>query len=270
MKILWQNISTFDIPGVSDAQTMWGALENHIRGLLFSDTAVDFSYLSKASYFVASKYMELLNNVYVLDALVARESDGYDAAIIGCFNDPGLWEARESLGIPVIGVGESAMMAACMLGRNFGVVTVRKKLIPMVEDNVRRYGLESRLAPGSPIRSCELDEKYYPGMFTNPAEKAIPLFEAEAQRLVDDGAEVVIAGCASLGPALSMAGYRKVAGTRVPVISGADVAVKIAEGLGHLRKSSELSTSKALKYQKLPQSIFDMIRDGMGITDRGA
>lgn len=266
MKILWQNISTKEIPGVPDAAAMWSGLRRHIKGLFFQDTEVDFAHIKKASYFVASKYMELLNNVYILDELIRNEEKGYDAAIIGCFNDPGLWEARESLSIPVIGVGEAGMMTACLIGRNFGVVTVRKKLIPFVEENVRRYGLESRLIRGTPIRSCELDEKLYPQMFIEPEKIAIPPFEEQAKKLVEDGAEVVVVGCASLGPALSLAGYRVVPGSRVPVLNATAAAVKLAEALGHLRQTLGLSTSKALKYQRLPGPILNGIRHSLGFT----
>jgi allantoin racemase len=264
MKILFQNISTRAIPGVPDAEKMWNGIGNHILSLTMPDTIVDFAYLSRASYFVASKYMEMLNSVYILNSLISKVGMGYDAAVIGCFNDPGLWEARESLDIPIIGIGESAMHAACMLGRNFGVVTVRKKLIPVVEDNVRRYGLESRLIRQNPIRSCELDEKLYPAMFSDPVNIAVPPFEAEAKKLVADGAEVVVVGCASLGPALSLAGYRLVSGTRVPVIDATAIAVKMAEALGQLGKTLGLSTSKALKYQSLPKPIVDGIRSSLG------
>jgi allantoin racemase len=263
MKILWQNISTREIPGVPDADEMWDALGEHINGLKFSGTDFEFGFLPRASYLVASKYMELLNDAYILDELIKREPS-FDAAIIGCFNDPGLCEARESLRIPVVGVGEAAMLAACMLGRNFGVVTVRKKLIPIIEENVRRYGLESRLAGPTPIRSCELDEKLYPAMLARPKEIAVPAFEAQAKALAEDGAEVVVVGCASLGPALSLAGYNVVAGTRVPVVNGTSVAVKFAEALGSLKRDLGLATSKALKYQSLPRPIFDGIRQSLG------
>ncbi len=263
MKILWQNISTREIPGVPDAGDMWSALESHVNDLKSAETVVRFEFLTSASYFVASRYMEMLNNVRILDGLIKNEG-GHQAAIIGCFNDPGLWEARESLSIPVVGVGEAAMLAACMLGRNFGVVTVRRKLIPIIEDNVRRYGLESRLAGREPIRSCEIDEKLYPAMLADPASIAVPAFEQQAKALASDGAEVVVVGCASLGPALSMAGYNLVSGTRVPVVNGTAVAVKVAEALASLNEILGLTTSKALKYQRLPDAIFDGMRKSLG------
>jgi hypothetical protein len=55
-----------------------------------------------------------------------------------------------------------------------------------------------------------------------------------------------------------------VRGTRVPVINGPAVAIKMAESLGFLGKALGVSTSKALKYQKLPQAIVDGIRQGLG------
>jgi len=263
VRLLWQNISTRDVPGMPEAGTMWAALEKHIAGLAFPHNSFDFDYLPRASYFVASKYMELLNDACILDRLIKNE-EGHGAAIIGCFNDPGLQEARESLSIPVIGVGEAGMLLACMLGRNFGVVTVRRKLIPIIEDNVRRYGLESRLIRRDPIRSCELDEKLYPAMFDLPARTAVPPFEEQARLMAEDGAEVVVVGCASLGPALSLAGYNKVEGTRVPVVNATAAAVKFAEAAAYLSENLGLSTSKALKYQSLPRPIFDGIRASLG------
>jgi hypothetical protein len=50
----------------------------------------------------------------------------------------------------------------------------------------------------------------------------------------------------------------------VPVINGPAVAIKMAESLGFLGKALGVSTSKALKYQKLPQAIVDGIRQGLG------
>jgi len=241
VKVLWQNISTRDIPGVPEAEKMWVSLEKHVSGLAFQETSFDFNYLSRSSYFVASSYMELLNNAYILDGLIKSE-EGHDAAIIGCFNDPGLQEARESLSIPVIGVGEAGMLLACMLGRNFGVVTVRR----------------------DPIRSCELDEKLYPAMFELPAKIAVPPFEEQAKKMAEDGAEVVVVGCASLGPALSLAGYNSVGGARVPVINATAAAVKMAEAAACLKERLGLSTSKALKYQPLPRVILEGMRQNLG------
>lgn len=43
---------------------------------------------------------------------IAAERDGYDAFVIGHFQEPGLLEARGTLDIPVIGLGEASLLAA--------------------------------------------------------------------------------------------------------------------------------------------------------------
>src|SRR3974377_2111529 len=49
---------------------------------------------------------------------------GYDAFIIGHFQEPGLLEVRGALDIPVIGLGEANLLAALSMGRRLGLVTI--------------------------------------------------------------------------------------------------------------------------------------------------
>jgi Asp/Glu/hydantoin racemase len=55
---------------------------------------------------------------------IDAERHGYDAFVIGHFQDPGLYELRSALSIPVIGVGEATLFAAAQLGRRLGLVTL--------------------------------------------------------------------------------------------------------------------------------------------------
>ena len=56
--------------------------------------------------------------------------DNYDAIILGCAGDPGLRPLRELPNIPVIGPAESAFHTACMMGDQFGVITILEAGIP--------------------------------------------------------------------------------------------------------------------------------------------
>ena len=69
--------------------------------------------------------------------------EGYDAFLIGNIADPGLHEAREIANIPVLGLCESALHVACMMGANFSLVTINEKFTPRIVENVVRYGLRS-------------------------------------------------------------------------------------------------------------------------------
>src|SRR5579871_2788540 len=46
-----------------------------------------------------------------------------DAYLVACFGDPGVDAARELTDAPVVGIGEAAFRAACLVGTRFGVVT---------------------------------------------------------------------------------------------------------------------------------------------------
>ncbi|CUH80967.1 Asp/Glu/Hydantoin racemase [Tropicibacter naphthalenivorans] len=74
----------------------------------------------------------------------AERDHGALAHIIACFDDTGLDAARALLNGPVVGLGEAAMHVASLLGHSFAVVTTLSRSVPILEDNVARYGFSSR------------------------------------------------------------------------------------------------------------------------------
>lgn len=79
-------------------------------------------------------------------ALMARHSEGCDAAVIAVSYDTGLRGARELLSIPVIGMTEAGLLTACMLGGRIGVVTFGRRVLPLYQELVTGYGLTARIA----------------------------------------------------------------------------------------------------------------------------
>ncbi|MGI8738227.1 MAG: aspartate/glutamate racemase family protein [Gammaproteobacteria bacterium] len=75
---------------------------------------------------------------------IKAEEQGYDAFVIGHFQEPGLIECRSAVDIPVIGLGEATMLHACTLGRTFGLVTINPIFIPWHRDQITRLGLSQR------------------------------------------------------------------------------------------------------------------------------
>lgn len=79
--------------------------------------------------------------------LVAKASDlGARAIIIGCFDDTALTAARKLANCPVIGIGQAAYHLAALAGARFSVVTTTAASIPILEENIRAYGLAQNLA----------------------------------------------------------------------------------------------------------------------------
>ncbi len=52
----------------------------------------------------------------VIGNALAAEKAGYDAFVIGHFQEPGLIEIRGTVDIPVIGLGEANLLAALSMG----------------------------------------------------------------------------------------------------------------------------------------------------------
>lgn len=163
-----------------------------------------------------------------LDAVVAAEATlellmaqhvGYDAFIIACFSAHGLNAAREQLSEPVFGIGEAAMLMACTLGHSFSVLTQPARSKPAVEEVVRGYGLWQRCAS---VRTVEMPVL---ALGDDEADTLARFADAGRRALEEDGAEVLVLGCAGL------AGFDKDLERElgVPVLDGVVCAVKMAE-----------------------------------------
>jgi len=126
---------------------------------------------------------------------IAAESGGYDAFLLGHFQDSGLHEIRAAVNIPVLGLGETTMLHACTLGQRIGLVTIHPTFIPWHREQIVRYGLVDRVigvtAMGSLgvedyVRACGDEEAF--ARVTEEFERAsAPLLAAGAEVLVPAG-----------------------------------------------------------------------------------
>lgn len=118
----------------------------------------------------------------------------FDMAIIGCFDDTGLAEARAEHGNRVIGIGDACYRRAAQLNARFAVLTTSPLSVPVLKQNISRSGFD-------PI--CT-------GVFASN----VPVLEFESARAVatermiaagralhlrDKGTDIVVLGCAGMG-----------------------------------------------------------------------
>lgn len=262
-KIVWVDIYTETVPKdvYPGACKIWPVMSQYLQSLVRKDTQLEIKYLQRSAYFVASSYMEMLNNIEIIDAVIEAEREGADAVIIGCAGDPALQQAREVVDIPVIGLLEASMHIAATLGHRFSVVVPSSRLIPVVEERIKLYGLQELALKHRPSRAFELNFDKFEEQLTNPRAEVIPAFEKAALSCIEEGAEVIIPACAYLGPGLISAGYQKVGATKVPIIDVSAVGVKMAEAMVELQRLTGLSTSKHCAYQlPLPADKLDHYR----------
>lgn len=150
-----------------------------------------------------------------------QNAPGHDAAIIGCFGDPGLKAARQELDIPVVGLAEAAMLMAHTLGGRYSVITFGQHHRINIADLARSYGLHPRLA------SVRIANVSYSAILSDPDQALEACVEAGKQALIQDGADVLILGG---GPVAGMA-PRISAMLDVPVLDSIVCATKLAESL---------------------------------------
>lgn len=187
----------------------------------------------------------------ILNKVVAAEREGVQAVIVDCMGDPGVIAARELVHIPVIGPAEASMHLAAMLAHRFSVLTVLESRIPMMEEQVQRYGLIGKLASvrafNIPVLDLEKDPEY-------TLERVISV---SATAVREDGAHAIVPGCTGLAGLAEkiQAGLAK-QGCEVPVLDPPSVAIKTAEtlvklGLSHSKRTYAAPNPKPYRWPGL-------------------
>lgn len=164
-----------------------------------------------------------------------------DAVVLAGFGNVGVFALKELLSIPVVSISESAQTVACMLGHKYSVLTMLRQFIPYQEDLVRLYRFEGKCAS---VRGINVNVE---NCVTN-RDSTLAELKQEIQKIVEnDGAEVVVLGCAGL------CGYDQALSelTGLPVLDPVTVAIPVAEML----VSCGLSQSKVRKFHAPPQQL---------------
>jgi allantoin racemase len=182
----------------------------------------------------------------LFEQLKKAEDSGYDAAVIGCSGDPGLFEARRMLHIPVTAPLEAALHVAATLRPRVAILVADGwEAHVLYRDLARHYGLEhliseiltvpmeypdpallARLMETDPARGCEMVLQRHRAVL---ADSALTL----AGGAVERGAGVIYAGC-TLWTGEMLDGMRRQ--LEVPVIDPAQVAVMVAVSAARTRR----------------------------------
>ncbi len=180
---------------------------------------------------------------------LAAERQGYDAFVIGHFQEPGLIECRGALDIPVIGLGEAAMLFACQVGRRFALVTIDPVFVPWHEEQVIRHGLDRRCAG---IGAITADLPRFMRAFADAGERQSMRedFARQVEPLVARGADVVIA--AGGLPMLLFAAEQPFTIAGALVLEGIATVLKTAEMAVALHRVTGVAASRRGLYAKAP------------------
>jgi allantoin racemase len=161
----------------------------------------------------------------VIRGAIQAEREGYDVFFMNHFQDVGLYDARATVNIPVVGLGEATLLHACTMGRKLGLLAINPAFIPTHAEQVNRYGLQQRIAG---IRAINANISDYMEAFASPAKKAAlqAIFEHEARRLIDAGADVIVP---TGGIPMMLFGEAGANVDGAPIVNGVPVVIKAAE-----------------------------------------
>src|SRR5262245_7088565 len=185
----------------------------------------------------------------VIGYALQAEKAGYDAFVLGHFQDPGLLEIRSSVDIPVIALGEANLLAALSMGQRIGLVTIDPIFISWHDRQVRGHGLGERYVGTAALK---MDLPRFMAAFTDQKTYVAVReeFVTQVRPLVAAGAEVIIP--AGGLPMLLFARERPFLIAGAPVLNGIAVVAKAAEMALALKDITKVFVSRRGTYAKAP------------------
>src|SRR5260221_11751376 len=180
------------------------------------------------------RWTEHLDTGEVIENAIEAQRSGCDAMLIGNIADPGLREVRELLTIPVLGLCETALHLACIMGGRFGLVTLNDKFTERVLENVARAGLSSRLAAVVKLGTAHLPSMDAAFHEAAARDEFAARFTEAARSASAQGADVLIPAGGGRRASLGSIGLHQVDGA--PVLNGIIALAKLGETAVRLQK----------------------------------
>jgi len=160
----------------------------------------------------------------MLEVIKTGIDSGVDGVVIACFDDTGINEARALSNIPVVGIGQAAYHASMLAGHTFSVITTLAVSLPVLEDNVKQFGVYPycRRIRASDVPVLDLEQ---PG---SNAEAKISQELGEA--IKEDNCDAIVLGCAGMTDLAARLSQQH----GVPVIDGVAAAAALVHALALL------------------------------------
>jgi allantoin racemase len=197
------------------------------KEILGPDTDVECIPVRNSATMVDCLYEALVFDMYIVEAGLRAEEEGYDAVIMDTVSDSGLYALRSRLSIPVIGPGMVSYAIAMILGKRFSIITMWDKWRHLYEKNLDTYHLWDKCAS---IRAVDIPPDVE-ALFAGKEEEMFTRLTEEARKAIDeDGAGVILLGSTTM----HQAGDYMSQHLPAPVINPGPVAIKITESLVQL------------------------------------
>lgn len=245
MRLLWQSFvdETENAP-------YFARLAGYLADIAAPGTTVDVKGMSPPDRDFG-RLTEFRCAILAVDNAIDAARQGYDAYVMGHFQDPGLYAARAAVSIPVIGAGETALHAAAQLGRRIGLVSIADVFEVWHYEQAERYGLRERIAGVAGLGAVPTDfNDAFAGDQAAHARMRTAFLDT-AMPLVAKGADVIVP--AGLLPGLLLAREKGFCVGHAPVVNPAALALKSAEMWVFLHQRDGLSPSRGPSFARAPE-----------------
>lgn len=122
---------------------------------------------------------------------VKSNARAYDAFVISCFSDPGLYAAREVTPRPVFGIAHSGLLTAAAIGGAVGVISIKGTSLPRHWRMYRAMGIANLVVGDRPIDTSVAE-------LANEDRVYVRMEETGRKLVEEDGADVLVLGCAGM------------------------------------------------------------------------
>ena len=155
------------------------------------DTEIIVVNLDQGPQSIESHFEEFLATADIIKKAQEAQSNGFDGIFIDCFGEPGVEAVRELVDIPVVGGFDPAVLTATLISQKFSIITVEKRVVPMLETLARSLGITNNIASisdvGIPVEELQNIERL--------KEK---LVEESLKAIDREGAQAIVLGCTGM------------------------------------------------------------------------
>ena len=170
------------------------------------------------------QFEAMLFDAFVFDAGASAQDDGCAAVCVNSLSDSGVAALRSRLEIPVVGTGQAAFLAACLLGKRLSIVSMWDRWDHFYEKVLTEQMLWPRVAS---IRSIGVRPDTAE-LLAGKEDFVFARLEAECRRAIEeDKADVIVIGSTTMHQSHAYLVER----LPVPVINPGVVAYKMCETL---------------------------------------
>lgn len=221
MKLWYQSVSRL---------TTWGAYGRALRALLDGarDPETEIELHPIAGGAANPSPLDPVVIGEILENLRAAVDQGFDGFLIDSIVDPGLEEGRKIADIPVVGLCDSALRYAAMVGGKFSMIATDERLLSRLADRVAAYGFSNNLVSirHMPVERARDIDRGFDDL--EARQRVLAAFREVAMAAARAGADTIITADSVLMALLAYADLDET-GEGIAIIDGISNLVMLGE-----------------------------------------